>query len=238
MHKNFLVSVCLVAFVVLATGAANAEQENITFSEVNRRFGSRSTSNELRKNEEWKAYKGKCVEWTGELVSVQNLFNEITLGFKHLRSTFTSDIHVLAPLSEKWTFMDMQTGNTYKYRATLRDYGGVILPIQADWGCDGYDVSADIEYRGIAESSDLLTDEDVTREEFRARIRQMNKFKDVKLDEKTKRKFQRELKNLEKLLLEDKEGLSAFKNMLGPELWKEIEESLNWIRQLVNENKQ
>ena len=143
-------------FVGLSLGQ---EQREITFEEVNNRFGMHSTSNELRKNEEWKVYEGKCVEWIGELSNVTDMFSElqgITLGFKHLRSTFTYDVQVSAPVSEKEKFMDLRIGNRYRYRATLRDYGGVILPIRADWGCrTDVNVTTNIEYQGVLTTSDL-----------------------------------------------------------------------------------
>ena len=143
-------------FVGLSLGQ---ERREITFEEVNNRFGMHSTSNELRKNEEWKAYEGKCVEWTGELSNVTDMFSElqgITLGFKHLQSTFTYDVQVSAPISEKEKFMDLRIGNRYRYRATLRDYGGVILPIRAGWGCGtDVNVTAGIEYHGVLTTSDL-----------------------------------------------------------------------------------
>ena len=59
-----------------------------------------------------------------------DIFSElrgITLGFKHLRSTFTYDVQVSAPVSEKEKFMDLRIGNRCRYRATLRDYEGALV---------------------------------------------------------------------------------------------------------------
>ena len=157
--KAAILSVIITTFPGLLHG-----QSPITFEEVNNKFGIHSTSNKLRKNEEWKAYKGKCVEWIGELSDVTDMFSEITgitLGFKHLRSTFTYDVQISAPVSEKEKFMDLRIGSRYRYRATLRDYGGVIMPIGADWGC-GTNVNTNIEYHGVVTTSDLsaVTEED------------------------------------------------------------------------------
>ena len=113
------------------------QASGITFEEVDQKFGIGSKWTDLRKEEEWKKYKGKCVEWKGELSHLeQGWFGGLSVGFKHLPFTLTFDVLVSAPRSEKDNLMKWEKGTSYTYKATLKDYAGVILPITADWGCD------------------------------------------------------------------------------------------------------
>ena len=101
------------------------------------KFSPESKWTDLRKKEEWKKYKGKCVVWEGELAYLeQGWFGGLSVGFKHLPHTFTYDVLVSAPRSVKDRLMQWEQGATYKYKATLKDYGGAILPISTDWGCE------------------------------------------------------------------------------------------------------
>ena len=128
-------------------------EEVVTFEKVNEKFGMDSTLTGLQKSEQWKNYEGKCVTWVGELSSVEDMFSGIvgiTLGFKHLRSTLTYDVQVSGPVAGKEIFLTLKKGDKYQYKATLREYGGAILPIRADWGCSpDTDVNTDVEYHGI-----------------------------------------------------------------------------------------
>ena len=138
VSATVLVSLLALSASVCTVSSPPSPQEisGITFGEVNQRFGLDSTWTDLRKEEEWKKYKGKCVEWVGELSYLdQGLFGGISIGFKHFPHTLTYDVLVLAPRSEKDRLMKLEQGILYKYKATLRDYG-VILPITADWGCE------------------------------------------------------------------------------------------------------
>ena len=114
-----------------------AEVTEISFDEVNAKFGVGATLTDLQKDAEWKAYDGKCVEWTGELVHLDSgIFGGISIGFKHLPATFTYDVLVSAPGSERDNMLKLQQNQRYTYKATLDTYGGAILPISADWGCE------------------------------------------------------------------------------------------------------
>ena len=59
-----------------------------------------------------------------------------TCGMKHLKTTLPYDVLVDTPSSEKTKLMTWQQEKRYTYRATLKRYGGVIMPISADWGCE------------------------------------------------------------------------------------------------------
>lgn len=108
----------------------------ITFEEVHRQFSIEGNLTDLQKDHAWRAYRGKCVEWRGELTYMDEGFlGGITIGFRHRRDTLTYDVLVTAPGSLKETLLEWRQGNNYRYRVTLEDYPGVIMPITAAWGC-------------------------------------------------------------------------------------------------------
>ena len=110
---------------------------DITFAEIHELFGSDKQLTDLQKKDRWKKYDGQCVEWTGTLVHLDTgLFGGLNIGMKHLEQTFTYDVLISAPTSEKDRFMSWTVGQRYTYRVTLDRYGGVIMPITADWGCE------------------------------------------------------------------------------------------------------
>ena len=125
-----------------ASGSRSAQSTSaskvspITFEEVHRKFSPDANLTNLQKNHEWRQYKGKCVEWTGELVHMDEGFlGGIEIGFRHRRETFTFDVLVSAPESMKASLLELRQGKRYTYRATLKGYPGAIMPITADYGC-------------------------------------------------------------------------------------------------------
>ncbi len=114
-----------------------ARPSSISFDEVHGQFSSEGNLTDLQKDRAWRNYEGKCVQWTGELTYLdERFFGGFVIGFRHRRDTFTYDVLVDAPGSLEETLLGWVQGSSYTYTATLRSYGGVILPISADWGCD------------------------------------------------------------------------------------------------------
>ena len=137
MPRFTFVSILLALSLLLATVHAEPTVSNVTFKDVNRLFAHDSGLTDLQKEEGWKKFRGLCVEWTGELAYLKSgFFGGISIGMKHLGSTFTYDVLIDAPKSLKEELMSWREGNRYTYRATLVNFGGVILPISADWGCE------------------------------------------------------------------------------------------------------
>ena len=121
-----------------APSSQQAVVSNISFEEIDDQFRAGGPLTDLQKGELWKQYQGKCVEWRGELAYLDEGFlGGLSIGFKHRRETFTYDVLVSAPRSERETLLTWQQGSSYVYRATLRSAPGVILPLRADWGCEG-----------------------------------------------------------------------------------------------------
>jgi len=109
---------------------------SITFEDISEKFGPHSRLTEAQKRDEWKNYRGRCVEWNGELSYVGDSFiRGLTLGFKQSPQTLTYDVLVSAPDDVRDAALRMKKGARYAYRATLKNYGGPILPISVEWGC-------------------------------------------------------------------------------------------------------
>ena len=110
---------------------------DVTFDDVNEKFGVQSDWTDLQKEREWPAYEGLCVEWTGELTSLsEGFFGGFNIQFKHLPATFVSDVLVHAPSSAEEELLTWRKGNRYRYRGRLDNYGGAFLPISLDLGCE------------------------------------------------------------------------------------------------------
>lgn len=130
-------AVATVSFHTPAPTKQSARPSAITFNEVHGQFSSESNLTDLQKDRAWRNYEGKCVQWTGELTYLdERFFGGFVIGFRHRRDTLTYDVLVDAPKSMEDTLLGWMQGRSYTYVATLRSYGGVILPISADWGCD------------------------------------------------------------------------------------------------------
>ena len=130
-------AVAAVNFDAPAPPTQATRPSTITFDEVHGQFSSGSNLTDLQKDRAWRNYEGKCVQWTGELVYLdERFFGGFAIGFRHRRDTFTYDVLVDAPRSLEDTLLGWVQGRSYTYVATLKSYGGVILPISADWGCD------------------------------------------------------------------------------------------------------
>lgn len=135
--KTIVFFVLLIPSHLLFAALDQSAVSNITFNEVHSKFGGNANLTDLQKNEMWKKYRGMCVEWTGTLAHLDSgMFGGIDIGMKHLSQTFTFDMLIRAPKSMKEKFMTWQQNKQYTYRATLKQYGGVFLPISADWGCE------------------------------------------------------------------------------------------------------
>ena len=107
---------------------------SISFEEFDALFGLESGKTDLQKKDAFKRYRNKCVEWTGELVYANEGLFGLSVGFKHLPGTFTYDTLVEVPSAARDVVLKMNKGQRYRYKGTLKDYGGV-LPISLDWGC-------------------------------------------------------------------------------------------------------
>ena len=114
---------------------ARTQPTDITFEEVHSKL-SQNILTDLQKKEAWKRYRGKCVQWTGRLVHLdENESGEIEIGYKHLSSTITYDVHIIAPADMKARFFPLKKGSWYQYEGRLKSYGHLIGGIRLEYGC-------------------------------------------------------------------------------------------------------
>ena len=118
--------------------AREAEKvSGVTFRDVHDLFGVDSRMTDLQKGRMWEeTYEGLCIEWTGELVHLnEGLLTGFVAQFRHLPTTLISDVVMSAPSSAEDELLTWSTGTSYTYRATLDSYGA-LMGITATMGCD------------------------------------------------------------------------------------------------------
>ncbi len=84
----------LMVFCLSGVTAYAAEVDSVTFKEIDSQFSGDGLT-KLQKDEAWKKYKGKCIEWEAELAYLdEGFFGGLSIGFKHKPSTLTYDVLV------------------------------------------------------------------------------------------------------------------------------------------------
>lgn len=96
---------------------------DITFEEIEQLFGVQSKLTTLQKKELFKNYKGKWVEWTGQVGSSSDIWGSLTMSFRHQPSTLTSDVTVFFPKSAKNALLLLTEEQLVTYQGKLDDYG-------------------------------------------------------------------------------------------------------------------
>ena len=99
---------------------------DITFEEIEQLFGIKSKLTTLQKKELFKDYKGKWVEWTGQVRSSSDSWGSLTMSFRHQLSTWTSDVTVYFPKSAKNALMQLEEDKWVTYQGKLDDYGELL----------------------------------------------------------------------------------------------------------------
>lgn len=118
------------------TSATTATREYLTKScpEYAKEFGLNSTYSDLQKDDRFnKMYKDKYVKWSGEVSEVsEGGFTGLTAQVKCLSTTFTSDILIHFPDSEKEKLMSYTKGSTIKFEAKLDSWGSLLYSSLSD----------------------------------------------------------------------------------------------------------
>ena len=99
---------------------------DITFEEIEQLFGIKSKLTTLQKKELFKDYKGKWVEWTGQVRSSSDSWGSLTMSFRHQLSTWTSDVTVYFSKSAKNALMHLEKDKRVTYQGKLDDYGELL----------------------------------------------------------------------------------------------------------------
>lgn len=113
--------------------AAKAPVANVTWEEIDAIYNLKSRNTDLKKNEEWKKYKGKKVKWSGEVTSVSETFGTLQLQIKMNPDTFTSDLLIRLNADQKTKGLKLTKGDTVRFVGVLENWGS-LLPITLSHG--------------------------------------------------------------------------------------------------------
>ena len=87
----------------------------------------------LQKQEEFKRFKDKYIQWTGKVSSISESYGRYSTQIKHCSATFTSDILVTMKNDQKDILLKYKEGDIITYKAKLTRLGD-ILGLSADEG--------------------------------------------------------------------------------------------------------
>lgn len=108
-------------------------QKVITWKEIQAVYGLESKATELKKDELWKGYQGKWVEWQGEVVEVSKTFGILQVQVKMEAETFTSDVIVQIPADQENKALMLDAGDAVKFAGSLQSWG-TLTPITLENG--------------------------------------------------------------------------------------------------------
>lgn len=102
---------------------------NITWQDYDKIYSIRSNSTDMQKEAAWTRFDGKRVQWTGTVVDIiKGTFGGITLNVKMDKETIIYDASISLKESETSKASQITKGKTVTFVATLKNYGGAILP--------------------------------------------------------------------------------------------------------------
>ena len=97
-----------------------------TFEQLNGTFVSPSSDlTDVQKKEAWKTYKGKRVEWHGEVIEIRNSLGNISIHIRHLPTTPGADVIVNLRKDQSQRAMQVRKGQILTYQGTLSLYGSL-----------------------------------------------------------------------------------------------------------------
>jgi hypothetical protein len=112
-----------------ATPAPKDVISNITWQDYDNIYSIRSNSTDMQKESAWSRFDGKRVQWTGTVVDItKGTFGGITLNVKMNKETLVYDASISLKESETPKASQITKGKTVTFVATLKNYGGAILP--------------------------------------------------------------------------------------------------------------
>ena len=110
-----------------------ASVSDITWVEIETIYSMQSDSTDLQKNEAWKNYKGKKVQWTGTVTSVSDNFGIIAISVKLNPNTFGSDVRVRLEESERSKAVTLTEGDAVTFEGILAKWG-TLMDVTIDHG--------------------------------------------------------------------------------------------------------
>ena len=140
LRKNILSTAFMLLFVLLAFGSGDSSSSsssttvsNISWSEVDQIYNLKGKSTDLKKEEEWKRFKGKKVQWTGTVSAISETFGTLSLQIKMNPSTFTSDLIISLKEDQRSKAINYSEGDRVTFTGILKDWG-TLTPISLSDG--------------------------------------------------------------------------------------------------------
>jgi hypothetical protein len=140
LRKNILSTGSLLLFVLLAFGSVdspesttggsseNAEVSSISWYEVDQIYNLNSNTTDLRKEEEWKQFQGKRIQWAGAVSSISDSFGVLSLQIKMNPDTFTSDLLIKLKEEQRSKAINYSEGDRITFSGVLEEWG-TLMPI-------------------------------------------------------------------------------------------------------------
>jgi len=102
----------------------------IRWAEIDQIYNLRSKRSNLQKDDLWKKYKGKRVQWTGTVTSVSQSWGSLTLQVKMNPDTWTSDLMITLRKGEKSKALTLSEGDRVTFRGILDRWGTLMIRLR------------------------------------------------------------------------------------------------------------
>lgn len=106
---------------------ANTEKvSKISWEEFDSIYNLQSNATDLQKESEWKKYKGKTIQWSGEVFDIGESFGSLTLSIKMNSDTFTFDLLVFLSKEAKSDAISLRKGDHVTFQGDLDSWGSLL----------------------------------------------------------------------------------------------------------------
>lgn len=112
--------------VVKAKQITEMPISGISWNEIDNSFGVSSKLTNLQKDEEWKKFAGKKVQWTGKVNTIDEGMGGLRMTVKMNSTTFTSDLRVDLNESEKSKALALKEDDPVSFTCVLENWGTLI----------------------------------------------------------------------------------------------------------------
>lgn len=106
---------------------------NISWAEIDKIYNLQSGYTDLQKDEVWKKYEGKKIQWSGKVSSVGETLGMLSLQVKLSPETFTSDAIVYLEEDQKTMALGFKKDDPVSFQGIL-DRWGTLTPITIKHG--------------------------------------------------------------------------------------------------------
>ncbi len=115
-----------------AAAAELAKISDLSWEEFDSIYNLMSDWTEIQKEEKWKEFKGKTVQWTGEVVDVDDSFGGLNLSMRMNRDTLTFDLMLSVNADSKPMALELRKGEIVTFRGELSRWGSLLPTLLKD----------------------------------------------------------------------------------------------------------